>query len=133
MQIKYKFATGETVTIETNEYIGQEIKTLDRALHANDKRETRRHYSMCKATEDGIQYADTSPPPETQLLRHEELTALRRAMTELNTEQTQLVRSVFFNGKQLKELAQEYGITYQAIQNRLNKALTKLRKHFTEN
>ena len=132
MKITYKFATGETVTIETNETLGQEIKEIEREHHRKHRMKKRYCYSMDMASEDGIQYADETSYLDKKLLEQEHLATLRRAMTELSTEQIKLIDSVFFNGRQLKELASELGITYQAVQNRLNKALDRIRKHFTE-
>ncbi|GHU98395.1 hypothetical protein FACS1894211_02070 [Clostridia bacterium] len=45
MKVKYTFATKETVEVEVNDELAQEIKELDRKEYNSNKKETRRHCS----------------------------------------------------------------------------------------
>ena len=128
MKIKYEFA-DETKEIEIDESTATLIKDLDRQEYNNNKKETRRHCSIEKGLEFGI-IADTSVDVEQEYIQGEELKQLHKALKTLTAEQRKLVCKVFYDKQPLKEIAAEYGTTYQAIQNRLNKILERLRKNF---
>ena len=137
MKIKYEF-TNETKEIEVDENTGSIIKDLDRQEYNNNKKETRRHYSLDNA----IAKFGNEPPEEhsdllEKLLLQEEtelhkqkLLKLKKAISTLNTEQRHLVRSVFFYGRTLTDIANEKGLSVVAIHKRLKKILEILRKKF---
>jgi DNA-directed RNA polymerase specialized sigma24 family protein len=52
-------------------------------------------------------------------------------METLAPDQRDLIRRVFFEGKTLTTVAGECGVSYQAVQNRLNKIFRQLRKDLT--
>ena len=131
MKVTYTFANGETKEIEVDETTGELIKDLDRQERNNNKKETRRHYSIEYATTlYGIEPADKSVNLEQDIIYGEDLKHLHKALDTLTTDQKDLVRRVFFNREQLKDIALKFGVSYQAIQDRLNKILKKLRKNF---
>ncbi len=51
-----------------------------------------------------------------------------KVLPNLSEEQFYILYEHMVNGKSLKELANEFGVTYQAIQNRLIKIMDKIRK-----
>ena len=127
MKIKYEFV-NETKEIEIDENTGQIIKDLDRAEYNNRKKETRRHCSIEKSLEFGTLGDDTDL--EQTVIHDDDLKKLNKALATLTADQKDLVRRVFFYGEQLKDIAAEYGVSYQAIQDRLNKIMKRLRKNF---
>ena len=128
MKITYKFVTGETKEIETDENTAVIIKDLDRQEYNNFKKETRRHQTIEKSLEFGTISDNTDL--ERDILHSEDLSRLHNCMQTLTANQKDLVRRVFFRCEQLKDIAAEYGVSYQAIQDRLNKILKRLRKNF---
>jgi len=130
MKVTYTFATGETNEIEVDENTGAILKDLDRQEYNNYKKETRRHRSIDMAQEFGVELAVSSVDMERDFIHKSDLEKLKNAMGVLEPHQKDLVNEVFFNGRSLKDLAAEYGVSYQAIQDRLNKILARLRKNF---
>ena len=135
MKIKYEFVDG-TKEIEVDEEIYKASEEINEQIKRNDRRETRRHISTNKGDYE-YEQADESADIEQQIIEKEELDHRRKQLEklnnllpQLNTEQQKLIRSVFFIGIPLKELAKQHGTSYQAIQNRLKKILAKLRKNF---
>jgi RNA polymerase sigma-70 factor (ECF subfamily) len=125
MKIRYDFINGDTKEIETTQEIFDASNELDHKIHLNNRREKRRHTSY-----DVLALYDLEPSVEIDFVRYAEKEKLKRALGTLNKEQKDLVRKVFFNGEQLKDIAREYGTTYQAIQNRMDKIIKKLQKVF---
>jgi len=126
MKVKYEYVNGETNEIEVDEELGTILASLDRQEYNNHKRETRRHCAI-----EGLMWrlSDEKVNIEADCTSENFIEAI---LAPLNTEQREIFNSVFFNGYSLKEVAKRYGTSYQAIQNRLNKILNKLRKSFNE-
>ena len=57
---------------------------------------------------------------------------LQLAISKLPTKQQDLIDKRFFEGLTLEDIAQEEGVSYQAIQNRLNKTLKQLKKNWND-
>jgi len=128
MKIKYTFVTGETQEIEVDEIIHTASEEINARIKSNDRRETRRHTPL-----DNEEFGfaiDHSVDIEADCILNADRAKLHKALGQLNTQQKDLVRRVFFNGEQLKDIAKECSTTYQAIQNRLKKILAKLQKDF---
>jgi RNA polymerase sigma factor (sigma-70 family) len=132
MKIKYKFVNGKTKEIEVNDELGENIKIIER-IRKRKERYFERHTLSAEIHEDdyGIEMTDNIDL-EDQITNTEALHKLHKAISTLNTEQQEIVYSVFFYGKELKEIAKEMGITYQSVQDRLKVILKKL-KTFLEN
>ena len=131
MKYTYKFVTGESVGIEVSAELEALLKNEDRLEYNNDHANTRRHVSMNTAQEfEGAAFIDTKMDTITQALKHIERAELLRAMKSLTTEQKLLIWQVFFAERSLRNLSVEMGVSYQAIQNRLDKAIKKLEKNF---
>lgn len=128
MKIKYTFVTGETKEIEIDERIHMASEEINAQIKSNDRRETRRHTPI--DNEEFGFAVDHGVDIEADCILSADKTKLHKALGQLNAQQKDLVRRVFFNGEQLKDIAKEYNTTYQAIQNRLKKILAKLRKDF---
>ena len=130
MKYTYKFVTGESVGIEVSAELEALLKNEDRLEYNNDHANTRRHVSMNTVQEfGGAAFIDTKMDTTAQALKHIERAELLRAMRLLTTEQKLLIWQVFFAERSLRSLSVEMGVSYQAIQNRLEKAIKKLEKN----
>ena len=127
MKIKYGFVNG-TKEIEVDESTGNIVKDLNRQEYNNNKKETRRHCSIEKSLEFGTIPDDTDL--ERDFIFNEDLKKLNAELDKLTADQKDLVNRVFFNGQSLTAIAAEQGVSVQAVHNRLNKILEKLRKKF---
>lgn len=78
---------------------------------------------------EGDAFIDHSIDVEADYERSEILHALREAMNELEPQQQDLVRRIFFNGERPADIAREYGILQSSISHRLTKIYGALRKN----
>jgi len=129
MEIKYKFATGETkiIKVDISEQMQNEILSHGRKQHARNVMETRRHVSI----NEELDLCDY--PLARMLERYElrnDLRTLKQAMKDLTPDQIDLIQKVFFEGMSKLDYAEMHGTTKQAINNRLNKIYARLKKHF---
>ena len=133
MRIKYEFLTGEIVEVEVPDNIGEVSIELDRDIFNSDRRETRRHNSVENLQEQGVQMADESVDVVSIIEKQETSQALHKALDKLLPQQWDLIQKVFFEGRPMADIAREEGVTSKAIQNRINKIKTQLRKEIEKN
>ena len=113
-----------SVTRRTPQQIMDE--ECNRPTYNNDHAETRRHVSLDALDPQG----DTLPGSddvETEVLRRD-YAELYRAIDELLPQQKELLLKVFWQEIQQLSIAQEEGVSKQALTNRLNKIYAALRK-----
>lgn len=79
----------------------------------------------CTEFEGGL--VDDSLNPEEQCLRNERDVLLYDAISKLNERQRKVIVELFYNGKTQRQLAEEMGITEQAMSMYVAYVLTKLR------
>ena len=65
---------------------------------------------------------------EFEIERKMEIEKLEEALFQLNDEEYNLIKALFFEQKTLREYAKMLGIPFMTIQNRKNKILEKLKK-----
>jgi RNA polymerase sigma factor (sigma-70 family) len=127
MKIKYKFVTGKTKEVEVTDELGENIKIIERTRKRKERYFERHTLSAeLHEAEYNIEMTDNITL-ETKINNSEALHKLHKAISTLNTEQQEIVRSVFFYGKELKDIAIEMGIKYQSVQDRLKVILQKLK------
>ncbi len=113
-----------SVTRRTPQQIMDE--ECNRPTYNNHHAETRRHVSLDTLDPQG----DTLPGAgdiETELLKND-YAELYRAIDELLPQQKELLLKVFWQEIQQLSIAQEEGVSKQALTNRLNKIYAALRK-----
>lgn len=95
------------------------------------------HYhnvSLQSLEEAGYQLVDTSPDClESLILREDKADKhkrLKQALSTLTPSQKRLVYLLYVKCLSIKEIAEKFDTTYQAIQNRRKKILEKLKKFF---
>lgn len=128
MKIRYEFATGEVSEIEVSEELGRAIEEMTHKAALRDRAETRRHTSLDKLLSLGAQIGDEQASTEELAERALDQAALSRAMDMLGPQQRCLIQRVYFDGCAIASIALEEGVWPNAIQSRLRRAETKLRK-----
>ena len=126
MNIKYQFQTGEIVEIEVSDQLGEVCIEIDRDTLNSNRRETRRHSSISRTEEAGVQFADASGNVADLFFENEANGRLYSALQSLQPQQQELIRQVFFEEKSLTAIAREAGVTEGAVRHRLNKIYKRL-------
>ena len=129
MKITYEFVTGEVSEAEVDERLGGMLLDLDRQQENNDKKETRRHFSLDGMDYEGEIFA-SAEDTEREAVRREEMARLYSAMEALSPSQRELVEKVYFEERKITDIAREEGVTKQSVHERVERALKKLKKNF---
>ncbi|MBP2654581.1 MAG: sigma70-ECF: polymerase sigma factor, sigma-70 family [Firmicutes bacterium] len=119
MKIKYEFLNGETVEIEAPDSVVEVSIEIDRAIYKNDRREKRRHNSIEALAEPGIQIADSSSEIAATVEAKETHEVLHNALYKLSSQQRELIQKVYFEERTMADIAQDEGVTAQAVQDRV--------------
>lgn len=81
----------------------------------------------CTEFEDGL--VDDSLNPEEQCLKNERDALLYEAISSLNKKQRKVIAELFYNGKTQTQLAEEFGLSINAMSHLVNRILAKLRRY----
>ena len=129
-KIKYTFSDGTTSEIEvTDELYALHLQLLQEEKR-NHWKETRRHISLENLNENGIDFENPTADPLSVLLRSEDEEQVHRALSALSDKQKRLVQAVFYEGKSLREIARQSGISHQALSKQLATVYKKIKKFF---
>ena len=127
MKIEYKFVTG-TVEVEVPDEWGTVLVDLDRQEYNNDHKETRRHCSLeAYNLDDGLLPSDEDVVRD--ILAAEDRQHLYEAIAQLDTDQLDLVKAIFFDRVSLTEYGKRLGISQPAVSKRKATVL-KILKNF---
>ena len=129
MEIKYEFVKGKSVKVRVDKELGSEINSIRKSQNARNKMETRKH--MVAEWEQVCDRPNADEMVEIEFIaqfRQNQIACLRAAMSKLNTDQQELLRSVFFNGVKPADIAREKGVTRQSMNDVLKSIYKKLRK-----
>ena len=127
MKITYEFVTGEVSEVEVDERLGGMLLDLDRQQENNDRKETRRHFSLDGMDYEGEMFA-SAEDTEREAVRREDMARLYSAMEALSPAQRELVKKVYFEERKITDIAREEGVSEAAIRNRLKKIYSRLKK-----
>ena len=127
MKITYEFVTGEVSEVEVDERLGGMLLDLDRQQENNDRKETRRHFSLDGMDYEGEMFA-SAEDTEREAVRREDMARLYSAMEALSPSQRELVEKVYFEERKITDIAREEGVSEAAIRNRLKKIYSRLKK-----
>ncbi len=110
------------------------MRDVRREEWRSDAKANYHNISLQSLEEAGYQIADNSPDCLESLIIQEEYIdkrkRLKQALSMLTSAQKKLVYLLYVKNLSIKEIAEKYGTTYQAIQNRRKKILEKLKKFF---
>ncbi len=127
MKITYEFVTGEVSEAEVDERLGGMLLDLDRQQENNDRKETRRHFSLNGMDYEGELFA-SAEDTERAVEHREDMARLHSAMEALSPSQRELVEKVYFEERKITDIAREEGVSEAAIRNRLKKIYSRLKK-----
>ncbi len=88
-----------------HEYILEEYKS-----RLIERKETRRHQSLNKSLEHGFDVIDKNLDLEDIVFQKIEAERLHKALTELTSEQRQLIEKIYFKEEKQTDIARELGI-----------------------
>lgn len=133
--INYRFSDGHYEEIEVSEEFAKEYALIERETQLEEWRYKwrcrKKLVSMDALTERGCQFESGNESTEDIIIRNEMEKSLRRVIYDFFTpSQIELLKLIYIQNKSLKELAEKFGVSYQAIQNRHTKILNRLRKFF---
>lgn len=130
MVIKYKFLDNATSEVEVDDELGKHITEMNDAAAKIDRKETRRHVYMSELEEKG-HYIPADTDPLDDVLKEERIKELMAAIEKLQPQQKELLIRVYWNQELQKDIAEDMGISQQAISKRL-RAILKFLKNFLE-
>jgi RNA polymerase sigma-70 factor (ECF subfamily) len=126
MKIEYKFVTG-TVEVEVPDEWGTVLVDLARQEYNNDHKETRRHCSLeAYNLDDGLLPSDEDVVRD--ILAAEDRQHLYEAIAQLDTDQLDLVKAIFFDRVSLTEYGKRLDISQPAVSKRKAAVLKILKK-----
>lgn len=121
---------GEVTEVEVDDELGKYIAELDEADFNLNRKETRRHTYMSVLEEKGHYIPDDSDPLD-DVLKEERIKELMAAIEKLQPQQKELLIRVYWNKELQKDIAEDIGVSQQAISKRL-KVILKFLKNFLE-
>ena len=128
--IIYRFADGTTNEIEvTDEFYTLYVEMVQQEKR-NHWKETRRHISLEYLNENGIDFASPAADLLSVLIQQEDEKQIHKAIAALSDKQKRLVQAVFYEGKSLREIARQSGISHQALSKQLATVYKKIKKFF---
>ena len=106
-----------------NDYLVEEYR-----MYMADIREQRNAQSLEGYMKQGIEIEDYEQYVFENYIKELENEKLIEAIHQLNREQKRIIEAIFIEGKTQEEVAQEFQISQQAISQRLNVILARLKK-----
>ena len=128
--IKYHFSDGTTSEIEATDEFYNIYAELVQQEKRNHWKETRRHTSLNYLMENGIDFESPAADLLSVLIQQEDEKRIHSAMAALSDKQKRLVQAVFYEGKSLREIARQAGISHQALSKQLATVYKKIKKFF---
>lgn len=133
--ILYRFSDGHYEEIEVTEEFANEYALIEKETQREEWRyqwrSRKKLVSMDALAELGSQFESENESAEDIIIRNELKEGLRKIISDyLTPSQIELLKLIYIQNKSLKELAKEFGVSYQAIQNRHTKILNRLRQFF---
>lgn len=135
MKIRYKSVIGKIpIVVEVAEDIenADEIKKAVLTFRVNNIVEARRRKQAVQRAKEGEFPTITTGDFALYLEIDEKIDTLHQAIGKLLPRQQELVDKIYSRGMTITEIAKEEGVSYQAIQNRLNKILGQLKKSLSD-
>ncbi|MBE5737379.1 MAG: sigma-70 family RNA polymerase sigma factor [Clostridiales bacterium] len=130
-KIKYE-VNGKLVEIEVTDSFAESYEIINLETKRNDwkheRRSTKYNSSLDLLVESGFQIVSEEPTPDEKLEKQEDISLLRQALFTLTEDQQWLIKEVYFKGRSQVEIAKELGILKSSLNDRLSRALKKIKK-----
>lgn len=133
--IRYKMK-GKWITIEVEDEFAKQYEDMTREEHRIRMNRVRHEskYTIEFLEDEGSQFiTDDFDLVEKQIMEEDSIdrwARLKAGLATLTEEQKNLIDLVYVQKMSLIDIGNESGVSYQAIQNRLEKILKKLKKYF---
>jgi len=135
--IKY-FDGKKTIKIETTEEVAQTYQEIKKTEWRQEKAKKRHEqFSLNALSDAGMQFIDEESDIEFQFAQKEEcveksklLINLQDAVDSLKPYQRKMVKMFFYQNKSYSEIGQALGVSKQAIHQRMETILKKLKTFF---
>jgi DNA-directed RNA polymerase specialized sigma subunit len=128
---------GKKVTVEVSEGLYREMARMRREEWRNEKSYKNHNHSLEAGMEQGCDIEDDSRNPETLFAENDgetqkalRLKKLKEGLKTLSDKQSGAIHKYFFLRMSYAEIANEDGVSKQAVEQRIQSALKILRKLF---
>ena len=126
--IRYRFADGHTEEIEVREEFAESYAAMEHRDKLIERKETRRHQSLDKSLEHGLDIPDLRTDIQSEKERNEDAIRIHNAIQSLTEKQ----RLVFLRHAEdeltFREIGEELGVGTQAVWEHYTAAIKKLKK-----
>lgn len=130
----YYFNDGTKNVVEVSEELCSILENLDNKELNNNRRNTRRHSSLEMLLEKGIEFekeeTNTIVNLEFEYLSNLDNEKLKEVITTLTPSQQNLIYQIYVLGLKQCDIAKQYGMQPNAINNRLKRILNKIKSFF---
>lgn len=127
VKIEYKFVAGQDIEIEVDEALGEVIIEIEKSQEKVSRKERRRHESHSNANDKQGVLRDKSVNVEAAAERNANKEKLYKAIAKLKPRQQELVKKIFYQGLSVTCVAEESGVSQQAISKQLKVIYRSLR------
>ncbi len=124
----YYFADGTKNTIQVEEKWYDILVAMDEEERRQNYNHGRHNVPLSKMDYEGEAFADPSGSPFDALMRKEKREKLDAALATLTDCQRELFDMVFIERRKVIDIAEEQGVSQQAITDRLSRIRKKLQK-----
>lgn len=131
MKITYQFVT-ETTEIEVSDEWGSVLLELDRQEYKNNRKETRRHDPLDTSIYENKKYAIYDEGLLKILGRNNVEDMLYEAISNLTTEQKDLVQKIYFEDWSVNKYAEMLGVDASAVSHRIQRIKNKIKKFYAD-
>lgn len=130
-KINYNFLDGYYEEIEVTEEFYELYSKILHREKLDNRRETRRHQSLNKLNEQGIDFADNTSNT-IEIVEHLELSEnIHIALSTLTTKQYQVVVMHVFEEFSFREIGELLSLSRYTVRDYYNNAIKKLKKFFS--
>ncbi|MBQ3847419.1 MAG: sigma-70 family RNA polymerase sigma factor [Clostridia bacterium] len=130
----YVSVTGEKTEVEVTDEMFEILKSEDRAEHANDVKETRRHYhweAMDYEGKDWMDIENRARITDPERWKAEMILMIPEAIEKLPSYQKMIAKKVLLEKKSPEDAASDLGISPRSVYRNLEEIYPKLEKTLT--
>ena len=127
-KINYTMADGKVLALEVKSDFAVQYAEMEHKDSLIERKETRRHQSLDKSLEHGFDIPDEKANVEECVERKEDMSRLYIAIAQLQPQQQELIRRVYFNGEKMSDIAREECVDDGSIRHRMQRVVKMLKK-----
>lgn len=127
MEITYNFANGENVIVLVDEKLGDAIMQLDKDLHNNNQKETRRHQSLSELLNKTSMLVDENIDIEEKFLKQNDVDKLHKAISKLKPSEQELIHKLYLSKNSMTQVGYAKSHNITTLRKRLERLRQKLK------